>query len=125
MTGSDHSQLLCPWWRRPEWRAVAAGFDPFVGLFGQAPMRLRLEGEIDLATPRLDMTLAQAIRAHRCGGRGQSRPSWPSMPSWSLLPHRSTSLPSAKRLICMPRQLTFLPVAGWPMRSPRWVPLMV
>jgi hypothetical protein len=21
MMGADHSQLLCPWWRRPEWRA--------------------------------------------------------------------------------------------------------
>lgn len=57
--------------------------------------------------------------------RAQMRPSCRIIPSSSLLPQRSTSLPSSKRLICIPRKLTDLPVGACPASSPRWVPVMV
>jgi hypothetical protein len=43
----------------------------------------------------------------------------------SELPHRSTTIPSLKRAICMPLALTFLPVAGIPMSGPLCVPVIV
>lgn len=81
------------------WATVAREGSPGVGsirahsMFAQAPLRF---------TPRPrrgPSSVSDEWALHRHGMRS----SWRSMPSSSLLPHRSTSFPSANLLICMPR----------------------
>ena len=61
----------------------------------------------------------------RPGCAGTIAPIVVSRPSMSSWPQPSTTLPSTTRSMPMVSTLTFLPVAGVPMNSPRWVPSQV
>jgi len=56
--------------------------------------------------------MSPGTRRSPAGSAPGARPSRVRMPSSSLLPQRSASLPSTKVLICMPRIYTDLPVGA-------------
>lgn len=84
---------------RRQWATVARDGSPGVGsirahsMLAQAPFRFAPRPR------RGPSSVSDEWALHRHGMRS----SWRSIPSSSLLPHRSTSFPSANLLICMPR----------------------